>query len=88
MSDAVSICGTDSVVMWSRLDVVRRVDVMRVDVRVCSSERVAVSVSGATRVCCAVSFVMWSRLDGGRPVGVIRVDVMSVSLAACASPLA
>jgi hypothetical protein len=89
LSDATSVCGAVSVVMWSSLTWdCGSMSCVLMFVSVLASVSVTVSVSGATRVRCAVRVVMWSTLDGGSPVGVMRVDVMSVSLAASASPSA
>jgi hypothetical protein len=66
LSDAFSVRGAVSVVMWTRFVVGWRVDVIRVDFSVCDRKRVAVCVSGSVGVCGAVSVVMRSRLDVGR----------------------
>jgi hypothetical protein len=58
LNDAVSVYGAVSVVMQSRLDVARRVAVMRVDVSVCGREHVAFSLTAAVSVCGAVIIVM------------------------------
>ncbi len=58
LTDAFSVCGALGVMMWSRLDVGRRVDVMRVDVSVCGRKRVVVCLSDAVSVCGALGVVM------------------------------